>query len=154
MKDILHNEKGFTLVELILVIAIIAILAGATVPVLGNFTQRTQIDSTAREVVSALRFAQQKSMANENDSEFGVYFDDANNEFIVFRGSSYGSFPAEDRVFTYPDSITISQGFASSEVNFEKLTGETADIGSITISNNVDGLFTVTTSSLGKIELQ
>lgn len=149
----LRLEKGFTLLELILVIAIIAILAAATVPLMGNFNQRTQVDAVARQMVSALRFAQQKSVATESDSQFGVYFDDGNNRFIVFRGATYGSFPAEDRIYTYTDAITVTQSFPSNEVTFEKGTGNTVDIGSISIANDVGGLFTVTVSGQGKIEL-
>lgn len=149
----LHSEKGFTLLELILVIAIIAILAAATVPLMGNFNQRTQVDAVAREVVSALRFAQQKSIATESDSQFGVYFDDSNNQFIIFRGSVYGSFPAEDRVYSYSNAITVSQTFPLNEVNFEKGTGNTIDVGSISVTNNIGGSFAVTVSGQGKIEL-
>lgn len=148
-----NSQNGFTLIELILVVSIIAIIAAGSIPFLASFNQRSQGDAVAREVVSALRFAQQKAVASENDSQFGVYFDDPSNEFIIFRGASYGVNPAEDRVFSYEDSVTISQGFAGDEVNFEKVTGNTSDAGTINIITSTGVSYPVTISSLGKIEL-
>lgn len=148
-----NSQNGFTLIELILVIAIIAIIAAGSIPFLASFNQRSQGDAVAREVVSALRFAQQKAIASENDSQFGVYFDDPSNEFIIFRGASYGLNPVEDRVFSYEDSVTISQSFTGDEVNFEKVTGNTADFGTINITTSTGIAYPVTISSLGRIEL-
>lgn len=144
--------RGFTLIELILVIAIISALAVLSVPVLGNFSGRTQIDSTTNEIVSALRFAEQKAMAVENDSQFGVYFDDANNKFYLFRGTSYTDFPSERIEYVYSDSITVTQSFVDNDVDFNKLYGTTSDTGNITVTNNIGGSRTVNVSALGKIE--
>jgi prepilin-type N-terminal cleavage/methylation domain-containing protein len=146
--------KGFTLVELILVIAIIAVLAAMAVPTIGTFANRTQTDSTTEEVVSALRYAQQKAMAGIQGSKFGVYFDDPNNKFYVFRGDSFGENPDEHIEFSYPDSVTVSQGFVGSEVNFERIQGMTADVGNITVTNNIGQTEQISVSAEGKIELE
>ena len=53
----LKNKKGFTLVELIVVIAIIAILTAVLIPVIGNYTAQaaqTAADQGAAEVKSSL----------------------------------------------------------------------------------------------------
>ncbi len=146
--------KGFTLVELILVIAIIAILAAMAIPTLGNFSNRTQIDATTSEIISALRFAQQKAMAVEQDSMHGVYFDEPNNKFVLFRGNNYGDNPSENIEFDYPNVINVAQGFTNNQVDFEKLFGTTSDTGNITITNNINQTKTVSVSSVGKIEYE
>lgn len=144
--------RGFTFIELIIVIAIISILAVLSVPVVGNFASRTQIDATTSEVVSALRFSQQKAMAVEQDSQFGVYFDDANNKFYLFRGTSYTDFPNERIEYTYSDSTTITQGFSDGDIDFDKLYGTTTDDGNITITNNIGITHTINISPEGKVE--
>lgn len=149
-----QKQKGFTLVELILVIALIAIIAASSIPLLGNVTSQNRTNATAREVVSALRLAQQKAMAGNQDSEFGVYFDDINKEFTVFRGASYGVNPSDDITFDYEDSVVVSQSFAGDEVNIQKLTGSTSDVGTIAISDSSGSSEAITISSQGKIELQ
>jgi len=146
--------KGFTLIELILVIAISATLAALAVPTIGQFSNRTQIDATSDEVISALRFAQAKAMAVEQDSKFGVYFDNANQKFYIFRGSNFGDNPSENIEYNYPNTITVAQGFTNNQADFEKLFGTTTDTGNITITNNIGQTRIVSISEVGKIELE
>lgn len=49
----MHNKKGFTLIELIVVIAILGILAGIAVPKFGGFTDKAkaQADATACKTI-------------------------------------------------------------------------------------------------------
>lgn len=146
--------KGFTLIELILVIAIMAILATLAVPAIGQFSNRTQIDATTNEIVSALRLAQSKAMAVEQDSKFGVHFDDSNQKFYVFRGDNFGDNPSENLEFSYPETTQVSQNFTGNKVSFAKLFGITSDTGNITITNNIGQTKIININSVGKIELQ
>ena len=46
LKNRLNNRKGFTLIELIVVIAIIAILSAVLIPQMSGFTQRAKDSNT------------------------------------------------------------------------------------------------------------
>jgi prepilin-type N-terminal cleavage/methylation domain-containing protein len=62
----LHNKKGFTLIELIVVIAILGILIAIAVPRLGGF--RTQAEDTASEAnIRIIEGAAQMYYAEYND---------------------------------------------------------------------------------------
>jgi prepilin-type N-terminal cleavage/methylation domain-containing protein len=48
-------RKGFTLVELTVVIAVVSILAGVSVPYVGKYVARRQLEASAFALVQDLR---------------------------------------------------------------------------------------------------
>jgi prepilin-type N-terminal cleavage/methylation domain-containing protein len=71
-----HGSKaraGFTLLELIVVMTLLAIISAAVVPVFGGTLQRLQLRSAQDNFVSTLAFAQ--DMAVRNSREYRLYVD-------------------------------------------------------------------------------
>lgn len=56
------NQHGFTLVELLAVMAIVAVLAGIGVPMLSSFVQLGQVRATALDLVADLQFARSEAI--------------------------------------------------------------------------------------------
>jgi prepilin-type N-terminal cleavage/methylation domain-containing protein len=58
-----HNGSGFTLIDLLMVIAVLAIIAGIAAPILNNATERMRLSAAAREVERELQEARLRAVA-------------------------------------------------------------------------------------------
>lgn len=112
-------RPGFTIIELIIVIAIFAITAATTLPFLGRFQQRETLSTITDDVTRALRTAQHKAMSGEQDTQWGVRFEPAT--YILYAGKSYKNRLQQfDRRRGVPRTLIFS---GEQEINFAKRTG-------------------------------
>lgn len=129
-KDYISNyRKGFTLVEVLLVLSIIILLITLTIPLGIRFYSTRQLDVSENGIVQTLRRAQIKAMSMERDSAFGVYI--TSEEYVLFKGDSYIARDISyDEIFDLPDNLSIT---GLSEIVFSKLKGTPSDTGTITL---------------------
>src|SRR3972149_8971173 len=91
--------KGFTLMELVLVIAVLGVIAGLGIGNYANFLRQSSLDSAANEIVATLRKAQTNSQASSEDYAWGVYFDTTNKDrYTLFQGKCATTSSASCRV--------------------------------------------------------
>lgn len=141
--------KGFTLFEILIVIGIMAILAGLTLPLGLNFYKSQQLEVQSQLILQSLRLGQSKSIFQENDSSFGIYF--ANNSYTLFQGSSWISRDSlYDQSFSLPSIISLS---GLQEVVFSKMEGLPNITGNIVLNNGLDSRI-ININSLGRINLE
>jgi len=128
--------RGFTLIEILLVIAIIGLLAFLCIPLGLELYRSQQLDTTADGLVQALARARSKAISGEFDSNFGIYLSE--NKYILYKGQSFDlRDQAYDEVFEPAGNIIFS---GLSQLNFSKISGQPSQIGKIIISNNQDYL--------------
>jgi type IV pilus assembly protein PilA len=80
MKKMLKNKKGFTLIELMIVVAIIGILAAIAIPNFMNYQCKAK-QTEAKSVLGNIRVAQEAYRA-----EWDTYSDDTGELGVVMTG--------------------------------------------------------------------
>ena len=141
--------KGLTLSEILIVVAIIAILISFTLPLGLDFYRNQQLETQSQGVIQALRRAQLKAMSVEDDSRFGVYL--TNDNYTLFKGSSYLTRDVNfDEVFDLPMIINVS---GLTEVVFFKLEGKPNVTGNIILSGDSDSR-TININEMGRINYE
>ncbi len=156
----INHKQGFTLVELIVVMAIFATISGVVTVSLSNFLAASSLENTVKQLVQNIRKAQSYSMMRVKDDQWGVYFDDngggAGQSFTFFKGSNYGLDASYDDVHELPDNLSfsnISFNGGGNEIVFEKVIGETINTGSIDVLQSNGSAYTITINTLGQLEI-
>ncbi len=156
MTDKISNgvKKGFTLIELMIVVALIIMFSGLTLPVGINFYQESTLKDQARNLENSLRKAQAMAMTGRGDSNAGVKI--TQNEYIIFEGESYkpGEYREETKIII-PFPIALSASGAD-EIVFQKSTGLPTfpeEEKSIIITFGASSQ-EITINSQGKIEIE
>ena len=73
MKKNNKNRKGFTIVELVIVIAVIAILAGVLIPTFSGVVDKANQSKALQEVKSAYAATLAKDLSDSNEGNDVVY---------------------------------------------------------------------------------
>jgi prepilin-type N-terminal cleavage/methylation domain-containing protein len=126
-----QRNRGFTLFEILLVVALISITAGISIPVYQSFQTRNDLEISGITIAQTLRRAQILSQAVDGDTSWGVNV--AVGNITLFKGESFSLRDAGfDEVFSMPTSISVS---GLEEIVFEKFTGEPQNTGTTTLTS-------------------
>jgi general secretion pathway protein H len=141
------RSAGVTLIELLIVLSIMAIIAGLVIPLLGNGVSSAELKASAREVAAALRLARSEAMATRHDTR--VVLDLEQRKFQLEGDPRIHALPSKlelklytaqsdlvsDRVGAirfFPDGgsnggrITLASGERKYDVDVDWLTGRVA----------------------------
>lgn len=158
VKRVFYKEKGITLIELLIVLGIFFIFAAISVQVFRNFQENLNPAQDAKKIFSVLQLAKSKTLASEQQSQYGVYFDTSTNphQYLFFKGESYSlRDPLFDKPFSVSDKVEIYQidlG-GGSEIVFNRFIGAVNQQGSISLRLKADNLKTqsIYINNLGQI---
>lgn len=142
-----QSSRGFTLLEILLVVAIISIIAGFSMPVYQSFQVKNDLDIAAQTIATDFRRAQTLAEASDGDNTWGVEV--LSGSITVFQGASYATrVAAFDEISSLPPTITPS-GLA--EVIFDRLTGQALSAGTVTLTTSTGLVKTIAISSKGTV---
>ncbi len=156
----LKASKGFTILELIISITIIALLSAGVGIELVAYQRAVALEGTAKDIVNTLRLARTKAIAGEDGNSpadgrgdsWGVRFSNGTRQtYAEFFGTAFNSANvtatttlSSAAVFTNPSAST------NKDIIFTKITGTTTPT-TITISNTGSSqtrTITITTSTI------
>lgn len=142
----LNGERGFSLLEVLLSMAIIGVLAGVSLPIYNSFVVRNDLDLTTQQVANILRRAQTYARGMKDDSGWGVRIQ--SSSVTLYKGSSFtGRNTNFDEILALSSSTATGLG----DVQFAKLTAAPNTTGSITLTSNANDIRTVTLNAKGVV---
>lgn len=151
----LFSSRAFTLIELLIVVAILAILFVIILARFGTFGKQVDLNTTSQRIISALQLARNQTLGSEGETTYGVYFE--SDKYILFKGASYDPSGTENKVYDLTKTeiydINIIGG---SSVVFERVRGTTSTYGSLKVRLLADNTKTQTIliNPLGQVSLQ
>lgn len=141
------RKNGFSLIELILVVAIISIIAASTAPFISRFLTENNLEVATDKVISTVRKSQAYAMANKDNQTWGFCM--RGNSIRLYSGSCTTPTHNEDFALT---RVTVN---GLTDVNFTGTAGargEPSNSVVITISNDA-GVRTVSMNAAGGITI-
>jgi len=131
------TQKGFTLVELVVVLALAVLFTGLAIPALRIAQRDSALSDASLHMVAVLRLAQSRTVSSEQASKYGVFFDTSTSpdRYVLFRGETYAARDlASQEVNALPASVEIAgTTLPGAETVFQKVSGAASGAGSITL---------------------
>jgi prepilin-type N-terminal cleavage/methylation domain-containing protein len=121
-------KKGFSQVELLLVIALLAIFLMLGTVVFRNFFRQDQLLVETRKIESLMAESRAKTIAGftlgtTDAKNFGLYF--LSDRYFLFPGTVFDSGNDQNQEILLPANLEIIEvGFSSQSLVFAKITGE------------------------------
>lgn len=145
------TTSGYTIVELLVVLAIMTVLVGIVSVTMSNYASRQSLNSIHQEVIDGIENARRNTLASLNNTTYGVYV--GTTSIAFFEGTSYSpSNPTNEYIpYTGKISATSSLSGGSWAVVFNRLNGEPSAYGTIVltdISNQAHATVTIAASGL------
>jgi prepilin-type N-terminal cleavage/methylation domain-containing protein len=132
-----HTQTGFTLVEILVVLAIIALLAGIIMPSLSGFHNQQALRNTTEDMLSLLNEARSDTLGSLNATDYSVLIQ--SNQATYFIGDTFSSTDPSNKTITFDQAVAVSPttginlNGGGTTVTFDRLTGGTSEYGTIII---------------------
>lgn len=148
-----HTTQGYTLIEIIIVVAIIGLVGIASLVSFIGSRRTRDLATTGQNAISVLRVAQSKTLAREDNSQWGVHL--TPTTFILFRGTNYAS-ATYTQNFLLPNSLEIANialNGGGSDIVFQTISGTTMHSGTfdVRIIALPTEIFSITIDGSGKV---
>ncbi|GAN31670.1 MAG: type II secretion system protein GspH [Candidatus Brocadia sp. AMX2] len=150
----MHNQKGFSLIEMVIAVAIIAILTGIAVPVYVSMKPSLWLSGATRQIMGDLMWARMQAISQNN--EFRIIYDNNHRYRILDDDNNNGTSTTGESIITKDirdkyDDVTYHSSNANNLIFYPK--GNAANLTTITITNR-SGTKTVSVAITGRVKKQ
>ena len=130
------KKSGFTIIELLLVMLILASISGFLAVRFFGAYRRQGLESDTQKIVFTLRGARDKSINQEDFSQWGVHFDNSSStaSYSLFKGGSFatGTVVSSNLLSPGVDFSNPAEG-SSADFIFSKLSGIPSAAGTVSV---------------------
>ena len=150
----LQEEKGMTMIELLMIIILVSALVALSVPVYSNLQVSSKLNESTNLLIQTLRTGKERGTARLNNIEHGVKLE--TDSYTIYYGSSYTT-----RIQDYDRDIILKEielswnlsGTGDADnINFSKGLGIPNKTGTITLTDKTGNTKNITVNEIGKIE--
>lgn len=141
-------EKGFTLIETIIVVSLIVVLFAISIFVLKDLEPDFKLSGTARDLATDIRYAQQMTLTEQ--VQYCVKFLTAEKKYQVVRCQD--DYMVLERIIPQDITSFSVSGFLSDEIEFNPY-GAVKESGSVSFKNTKDKIKTVEIRPSGFVKI-
>lgn len=150
------RQKGFTMIEVLVTIAILGIMAGFGVLGLTSYKNRHSFELDSQNIVEAIRNTQNRAILGENGQTWGIKFTNTTTGgyYEIFAGSSYASstIAARDVLSSATKFVNPAPGFTKTII-FSPVIGKPDNADVVVLKKNIDSdIYLISISSLGAVD--
>ncbi len=146
----LSQADGFTLLEILVTMAILTILGAFAVPQWGNFLSKYRLDSAARQVATELHGAKNRAMAQYR--RFKLVFDSSTSTYTIQKEQNPGE---EDyTAISGAKSLPIGITAVFNNTPVFQTRGNASSGATITLSNSENETKEVVVHLTGRIDIR
>lgn len=155
-----HKGSGFTLLEMMITLAVVGIILAMGVPMFQRSSQEIKLESAAEEIVIAIRYAQ--ALAMKTGVQYKVVFEPIGEKITCKEIGNIALHPLDKRPYVIDFSIegpfkgidVISADFSGTPDVTYNPTGEVVNKGSVKIGYLGMTRTITVTAPMGKVEVQ
>ena len=128
-------KKGFSLIEIVIVIAIFVVLFALTLTAFSRFNSNQALNRSVSEVTSVLNEARALTLASFDNTVYGVHL--LSDSTTLFKGQTFSPSDPDNKITTISSKVSISNIVLSgggNDIIFQRLTGKTDQDGTMTLS--------------------
>lgn len=148
-------SRGFTISEILVVLAIMGIITAFSVTALRNMYDAAALRAGGTEIYMALSSAQTKTLASKDETVYGVHV--SSTTVTRFTGVSYVEGAATNEVYTFEAGVTATSTLMADggDVSFTRLTGTPSVFGTIYVRDTAGtGTTTIIIHGTGLVEYE
>lgn len=123
--------RGFTLMEILVIVSIIVILSAIGVLQFMEMRDRAELTSTARTLVAHLEESKSRAVAGLYGDSHGIHI--TSDAYTQFSGDTYDLDDETNQVHEISDGLTLDTS-GDSDVIFARITGGIDEVVTITVA--------------------